>query len=72
MEPSVAWHTVGPGVALQGNLDPDILYGGREVIVREVKGTRGDRRGSRTWDTVLHPELALRTFFKCVHGYSAN
>lgn len=43
---------VGPGVALQGNLDPAVLFAGEDVVRREVRrvvedGHEAQRRGAR-------------------------
>lgn len=38
ISPNTAYRATGNGkVALQGNLDPNVLYGGREAIEREVR-----------------------------------
>ena len=82
IDPSVARETVGPSVAVQGNMDPNVLYGGREVIEREVKRMSESFKGgekTKGWIANLghgitpgvDPE-ALRFFFECVHKYSAN
>jgi len=82
VEPSVARETVGPSVALQGNLDPNVLYGGREAIEREVKRTCESFKGgeeTKAWIANLGHGITpgvdpedLRFFFECVHEYSAN
>lgn len=82
IEPSVARDTVGPGVALQGNLDPNVLYGGKEAIEREVKRMCGSFKGgekTKAWIANLGHGITpgvdpedLRFFFECVHRYSAN
>ncbi|KAF9652105.1 uroporphyrinogen decarboxylase [Thelephora ganbajun] len=82
IEPSVARETVGPSVALQGNLDPNVLYGGREAIERGVERMCESFKGgekTKAWITNLghgitpgvNPE-DLRFFFECVHKYSTN
>jgi uroporphyrinogen decarboxylase len=82
VEPSVARAAVGPVIALQGNLDPNVLYGGKEAIEREVKrmckSFKGDEETKRWIANLGHgitpgvdPE-DLRFFFECVHKYSAN
>jgi len=40
IEPSAVRGTFGPGIALQGNLDPDVLYGRGEMTARGAKRTR--------------------------------
>ena len=71
-------------VALQGNLDPNVLYGGREAIEREVKrmaeGFKSQRKvpSPKSWIANLGHGITpgvdpedLRWFFECVHKYSA-
>lgn len=36
IEPSVARAIIGDGIALQGNVDPNILYGGKAAIRQEI------------------------------------
>ncbi|EGO01619.1 hypothetical protein SERLA73DRAFT_103528 [Serpula lacrymans var. lacrymans S7.3] len=74
----------GVTAALQGNLDPAVLYGGQEAIEREVKrmcsAFRTARGGStRAWIANLGHGITpgvdpedLRFFFECVHKYSAE
>jgi len=81
IEPSVARETVGPSVALQGNVDPNVLYGGREAIDREVKRMCESFRGgekAKAWIANLGHGITpgvdpedLRFFFECIHKYSA-
>ena len=81
IEPSVARETVGQSVALQGNIDPNVLYGGREAIDREVKRMCESFRGgekAKAWIANLGHGITpgvdpedLRFFFECVHKYSA-
>lgn len=74
----------GVDAALQGNLDPTVLYGGREAIEREVERmcrTFRSARGGVTkgWIANLghgitpgvNPE-DLKWFFECIHKYSAH
>lgn len=75
---------VAPNSALQGNLDPSRLYGGREAIEDGVRsmcaafgvGTAGPPRG---WIANLGHGITpgvdpddLKWFFECVHKYSAH
>jgi len=82
IEPSEARKLVGYKVALQGNVDPNVLYGGREAIEREVKRTcesfKGGR-GAKAWIANLGHGITpgvdpedLRFFFECVHKYSRS
>lgn len=70
-------------VALQGNIDPNILYGGHDAIDREVARMANAFKGSpgakpKGWIANLghgitpgvNPE-DLRYFLECVHKYSA-
>lgn len=80
VEPSVAREIVGDGVALQGNIDPNILYGGNEAIERETKRMcQSFKRGkpTRAWIANLGhgitPEVdpeALKFYLQCIHKYS--
>ena len=81
IEPSEARRIVGDKVALQGNLDPNLLYGGRDAIEREVKRMcEGFRVGGRVkgWIANLGHGITpgvdpedLRWFFECVRKYSS-
>lgn len=67
-------------VALQGNLDPVVLYGGKNAIEREVKRTCAEFRAARPttgWIANLGHGITpgvdpedLKWFFECVHKYS--
>ncbi|KAG9012221.1 Uroporphyrinogen decarboxylase in heme biosynthesis [Tulasnella sp. JGI-2019a] len=71
-------------VALQGNIDPNILYGGRDAIEKEVKRMAIAFKGSanaspRGWIANLGHGITpgvdpddLRWFFECVHRYSSK
>lgn len=71
---------IPPHVALQGNLDPVVLYGGRDAIEREVKRMCAEFRAARptsAWITNLGHGITpgvdpddLKWFFECVHNYS--
>lgn len=78
--------TGGPDrkVALQGNVDPNILYGGREAIEREVKRMAASFKGApekrpKGWIANLGHGITpgvdpedLKWFLECVHKYSAG
>lgn len=81
-EPATARKCVGNRVVLQGNLDPNVLYGGRDAIEREVKkmseGFMVDG-ASVGWIANLGHGITpgvdpddLKWFFECVHKYSAD
>ncbi|RPD61970.1 uroporphyrinogen decarboxylase [Lentinus tigrinus ALCF2SS1-7] len=81
IDPADARKSVGDKVALQGNLDPMLLYGGRDAIEREVKRMCERFRGGKApkaWICNLGHGITpgvdpedLRWFFQCVHKYSA-
>jgi len=84
VDPANTRAQVGTKVALQGNLDPNVLYGGSEAIEREVRrmceGFKAGGDGScRAWIANLghgitpgvNPE-DLKWFFQCIHKYSAS
>lgn len=67
---------MGPGFAVQGNMDPGVLFGSREAIekrvVETVQAARGTRHVMNTGHGVLvgTPEDAVAHFFevaKTVH-----
>ncbi|KAG6378886.1 uroporphyrinogen decarboxylase [Boletus reticuloceps] len=68
-------------VALQGNLDPTVLYGGRGAIEQEVKRMCAEFRAARPttgWIANLGHGITpgvdpddLEWFFQCVHKYSS-
>jgi uroporphyrinogen decarboxylase len=81
IEPAEARRLVGDKVALQGNMDPNVLYGGRGAIENAVKrmceGFRGDN-GAKGWIANLGHGITpgvdpddLKWFFECVHKYSS-
>lgn len=82
IEPSNARALVNGKVALQGNLDPNVLYGGKESIEREVKRMCGSfKNGGKTkaWIANLGHGITpgvdpedLRFFFQCMQKYSVN
>ena len=72
---------VGTSVALQGNLDPNVLYGGREAIEREVKrmcaSFRESGKAPKAWIANLGHGITpgvdpedMRFFLECTHKYS--
>lgn len=73
---------VGNRVALQGNADPNILYGGKEAIEKEVKRIAGEFAvGGRSKGHIFNlghgitPGVDpddLKFFFECVHKYTAS
>jgi uroporphyrinogen decarboxylase len=75
--------TAAPNKALQGNLDPARLYGGREEIENSVRrmcaAFRAGARPPKGWIANLGHGITpgvdpddLRWFFECVHKYSAR
>ncbi|KAJ3880617.1 uroporphyrinogen decarboxylase [Lentinula edodes] len=84
IEPSVARRTVNGKVALQGNMDPNVLYGGREAIESAVKRMckefqDGNNGGVRAWIANLGHGITpgvdpedVRWYFECIHKYSAS
>jgi uroporphyrinogen decarboxylase len=82
VEPTCARRAVGDKIALQGNLDPNLLYGGKEAIESGVKrmceGFLGDD-GCKGWIANLGHGITpgvdpedLRWFLECVHRYSSK
>jgi uroporphyrinogen decarboxylase len=81
-EPAVARRAVNGKVALQGNMDPGVLNGGRDAIESAVKRmcagfAIGD--GPQAWIANLGHGITpgidpedVRWFFECVHKYSAR
>ncbi|KXN86288.1 Uroporphyrinogen decarboxylase [Leucoagaricus sp. SymC.cos] len=78
IDPEEARRIVGDKVALQGNMDPIVLYGGRDAIESAVKRmTREFGPGKGGWIANLghgitpgvNPE-DLKWFLECVHKYS--
>ncbi|KAI5122129.1 hypothetical protein M0805_000777 [Coniferiporia weirii] len=85
--PAAARAAIGDKIALQGNLDPNVLYGGRVAIEREVRRMCAEFRvaggGSdgapRAWIANLGHGITpgvdpedMRYFLECVHKYSAK
>lgn len=73
----------GKGVALQGNLDPSVLYAGKDAIEREVKRMCAEFKaqggsGPKGWIANLGHGITpgvdpedMKWFLQCVHKYSA-
>ncbi|KAF9076564.1 Uroporphyrinogen decarboxylase [Rhodocollybia butyracea] len=84
IEPSAAREIVKGKVALQGNMDPNVLYGGREAIETTVKRMcEGFRQGNNgevgAWIANLGHGITpgvdpedVKWFLECVHKYSAG
>ncbi|KAF7301613.1 Uroporphyrinogen decarboxylase [Mycena indigotica] len=82
VDPLEARRLVNDKVALQGNMDPGVLYGGREAIEATVKRMCDGftaNGGCRAWIANLGHGITpgvdpedLRWFFECVHKYSAR
>ncbi|KAJ4472141.1 uroporphyrinogen decarboxylase [Lentinula aciculospora] len=84
IEPSVARKIVDGKVALQGNMDPNVLYGGRDAIEDAVKQMcaefqRGTYGQAGAWIANLGHGITpgvdpedVRWFFECIHKYSAT
>ena len=82
IDPVKARQLVGNKVALQGNMDPNLLYGGKEAIEREVKRMcLGFKVGGKMkgWIANLGHGITpavdpedLKWFFECIHKYSSS
>lgn len=79
IDPAEACRIVGGKVSLQGNMDPNLLYGGREAIEAAVKRMCEGFKGARGWIVNLGHGITpgvdpedVRWFFECVHKYSAK
>ncbi|KAJ6516245.1 Uroporphyrinogen decarboxylase [Mycena sanguinolenta] len=82
IDPAEARHLVQGKVALQGNMDPNLLYGGRDAIESAVKRMCAGfavNGGSKAWIANLGHGITpdvdpedVRWFFECVHKYSAR
>ncbi|KAE9404461.1 uroporphyrinogen decarboxylase [Gymnopus androsaceus JB14] len=83
-DPAEARDIVKGKVALQGNMDPNVLYGGREAIESAVKRMcEGFKKGNNgevgAWIANLGHGITpgvdpedVKWFFECVHKYSAG
>ncbi|KAJ3548829.1 hypothetical protein NMY22_g1115 [Coprinellus aureogranulatus] len=80
IDPLEARRLVGPRITLQGNMDPNVLYGGREAIERTVKRMcEAFHAGGGSWIANLGHGITpgvdpedMRWFLECVHKYSAQ
>ncbi|EKM80270.1 hypothetical protein AGABI1DRAFT_38222 [Agaricus bisporus var. burnettii JB137-S8] len=80
IDPAEARKIVGDRVTLQGNMDPTVLYGGRDAIEKAVKRmAEGFKSGKGGWIANLGHGITpgvdpedLRWFLECVHKYSAR
>lgn len=80
IDPVEARKIVGEKVTLQGNMDPNVLYGGRAAIEVAVKRmTEGFRLGTGGWIANLGHGITpgvdpedMRWFLECVHKYSSS
>lgn len=80
IDPVQARKLVGKNVALQGNADPMVLYGGKDAIEREVKRmAEAFGQGEGGWIANLGhgvtPQVKpedFEWFLRCVHKYSAK
>ncbi|KAK7060189.1 Uroporphyrinogen decarboxylase in heme biosynthesis [Paramarasmius palmivorus] len=80
VDPAEARRLVGTKVALQGNMDPNLLYAGKPAIESAVKRMcEGFRSGKGGWIANLGHGITpgvdpedVRWFFECVHKYSAQ
>ncbi|KAF9057467.1 Uroporphyrinogen decarboxylase [Panaeolus papilionaceus] len=78
-DPAEARKIVGQRVALQGNMDPGVLYGGKPAIEAAVKRMcQGFRSAPGGWIANLGHGITpgvdpedMRWFLECVHKYSA-
>ncbi|KIK08466.1 hypothetical protein K443DRAFT_672486 [Laccaria amethystina LaAM-08-1] len=80
IDPVEARRIVGEKVALQGNMDPNVLYGGRDAIESAVQRMcQGFQAGEGGWIANLGHGITpgvdpedLKWFFECVHKYSSR
>ncbi|KAF5309326.1 hypothetical protein D9758_010080 [Tetrapyrgos nigripes] len=80
IDPAEARRIVGDKVALQGNMDPMLLYAGKPAIESAVKRMcEGFHTGKGGWIANLGHGITpgvdpddVRWFFECVHKYSAK
>ncbi|KAL1743916.1 Uroporphyrinogen decarboxylase [Schizophyllum fasciatum] len=77
IDPAEARRIVGGKVALQGNMDPSMLYGGRAAIEEAVKRMSASFGKEGGWIANLGHGITpqvdpedLKWFFECVHKYS--
>jgi len=80
IDPLEARRIVGNGVALQGNMDPTVLYGGRDAIDAAVERiSKGFKSGGGGWIANLGHGITpgvdpedMRWFLQCVHKHSSQ
>jgi len=80
IEPTEARRIVGNKITLQGNLDPSVLFGGRDTIEGAVKRMADSFESSQgRWIANLGHGITpgvdpedLRWFLECIHKYSAQ
>lgn len=80
IDPIEARRIVGEKVALQGNMDPNVLYGGRDAIESAVQRMcQGFQAEGGGWIANLGHGITpgvdpedLKWFFECVHKYSSR
>jgi len=80
IDPAEARRIVGAKVALQGNMDPTVLYGGPNAIEAAVKRmSEGFMSGEGGWIANLGHGITpgvdpedMRWFLECVHKYSSS
>lgn len=79
IDPAEARRVTGDKVTLQGNMDPNVLYGGREAIESAVKRMCEGFRGGKGWIANLGHGITpgvdpedVKWFFECVQKYSAE
>lgn len=78
IDPAEARRIVGDKVALQGNMDPNVLYGGRDAIEATVKRMSESFRSCECgWIANLGHGITpgvdpedMRWFLECIHKYS--
>jgi uroporphyrinogen decarboxylase len=80
IDPVEARKIVGERIALQGNMDPNVLYGGRDAIEAAVKRmSEAFKSGQGGWIANLGHGITpgvdpedMRWFLECVHNYSSS
>ncbi|TFK29249.1 uroporphyrinogen decarboxylase [Coprinopsis marcescibilis] len=80
IDPVEARCLVGPKITLQGNMDPNVLYGGRDAIEETVKRmSQAFRSSEGGWIANLGHGITpgvdpedMRWFLECVHKYSSS
>lgn len=80
IEPQEARRIVGNRVTLQGNMDPTVLYGGKEAIDAAVRRISEEfKSGGGGWIANLGHGITpgvdpedMRWFLECIHKYSTS